>query len=81
MQGKTVPPRTFVLRIHSATVAHVRTTAIKTRSYTCALAWNKREDFFNHTLKILSHGETNPGYEECYSYHLTNLVRGPFVQK
>jgi hypothetical protein len=28
--------------------------------------------FFNPSVKIRSHGELNPGPEECYSSHLTN---------
>jgi hypothetical protein len=37
--------------------------------------------FLNYSLKIRSYGESNSGPEECYLYHLTNLVRSPFASR
>ena len=43
--------------------------------------WDRRGNFFNLNLEIRSHGESNPGPEECYRSQLTNSSRGPFANE
>jgi hypothetical protein len=69
-------PRTSAPPIHNGTVAHEND---RDRALDLCFGVGQTRGFFNHSLKIRSHGESNPGPKECYSDHLTNSARGPFT--